>query len=167
MTKPFVHVNLVDPQVSLPAWWVPGSRGSILFLCVIRRHFLACEDIAGGSDMSAGGTFFREIQRPFRWVPAVRWRNHYFALNKEAFTCVRPWTQLSASPRTVHFRWMSFVDHVDHAVPRAPGRRTTARPTKGTTRSRGRLGNGCPRDGSTRVYWYGCHRRKITGGVGE
>ena len=31
-----------------------------------------CEDIAGGSDMSAGGTFFREIQRPFRWVPAVR-----------------------------------------------------------------------------------------------
>ena len=26
-----------------------------------------------------------------------------------------PWTQLSASPRTVLFRWMSFVDHVDHA----------------------------------------------------
>ena len=29
---------------------------------------------------------------------------------------MRPWTRLSASPRTVHFRWMSFVDHVDHAV---------------------------------------------------
>ena len=27
-------------------------------MCVIRRHFLVCEDIAGGSDMSVGGTFF-------------------------------------------------------------------------------------------------------------
>ena len=27
---------------------------------------------------------------------------------------MRPWTQLSASPRTVYFRWMSFVDHVNH-----------------------------------------------------
>ena len=44
---------------------------------VIRRHFLACEDIAGGSDLSAGERFFREIQRPFRWVPAVRWGDHY------------------------------------------------------------------------------------------
>ena len=79
----------------------------------IRRHFLACEDIVGGSDLSVEGTFFCEIQRPFQWVPDVRWRNHYFARNKEAFPCVRPWTQLSASPRTVHFRWMSFVDHVD------------------------------------------------------
>ena len=57
---------------------------------VIRRHFLVCEDIAGGSDLSAGGTFFREIQKPFPWVLAVRWRNHYFARNKEAFPCVRP-----------------------------------------------------------------------------
>ena len=95
---------------------------------VIRRHFLACEDLAGGSDMSAGGTFFHEIQRPFRWVPAVRWRNHYFA-------------------RIVHGRWMSFVDQVDQAAPRAPWRWMTARPRKGTTRSWGRLGNGCPRGG--------------------
>ena len=29
---------------------------------------------------------------------------------------MRPWTQLSASPRTVYFRWMSFVDHVDHSA---------------------------------------------------
>ena len=55
----------------------------------------------------------------FRWVPAVRWRNHYFARNKEAFPCVRPWTQLSASPRTVYLRWMSFVDHVDYSAPSA------------------------------------------------
>ena len=41
LTKPSVPVNLVDPQVSLPPWWVPASKGSIHFLCVIRRHFLA------------------------------------------------------------------------------------------------------------------------------
>ena len=52
-------------------------------------------------------------------VPDVRWRNHYFARNKEAFPCVQPWTQLLASPHTVHVRWMSFVDHVDHTAPSA------------------------------------------------
>ena len=29
---------------------------------------------------------------------------------------MRPWTQLSASPRTVHFRWMSFIDHIDYSA---------------------------------------------------
>ena len=29
---------------------------------------------------------------------------------------LRPWTQLSASPRTVLFRWMSYVDHVNHVA---------------------------------------------------
>ena len=57
---------------------------------------------------------------------------------------LQPWTQLSASPRTVHVRWKSFLDHVDHAAPRAPGRWTAARPRKGTTRSRGSCGYGCP-----------------------
>ena len=32
---------------------------------------------------------------------------------------MRPWTQLSASPCTVYFPWMSFVDHVDHSAPSA------------------------------------------------
>ena len=57
---------------------------------------------------------------------------------------MRPWTQLSASPCTVLFRWKSFLDHVDYTVPRAPGRWTTARPRKGMTRSRGRRGSGSP-----------------------
>ena len=145
LTKPSVPVNLVGPQVSLPLYWVPSNRGSIHFLCVIRRHFLARKDIAVGSELSAAVTFFfHEIQRPFRWVPDVRWRNHYFARNKEAFPCMRSWTQLSASPCTVHFRCMSVIDHVDQAAPRAPWRWRTARPRKGTTWSRGRLGNGCP-----------------------
>ena len=60
LTKPSVPVNLVGPQVSPTIWWVPASRGVLIFVCVIRRHFLACEDIAGGLDLSAGGggTFF-------------------------------------------------------------------------------------------------------------
>ena len=58
LTKPSVPVNLVGPQVSLPLCWVPASRGSIHFLCVIRRHFLTCEDVAGGSELSAVVTFF-------------------------------------------------------------------------------------------------------------
>ena len=66
LTKPPVPVNLVGPQVSLPLYWVPASRGSIPFLCVIRRHFLACEDIAGGSELSAAVTFFSRntVARP-------------------------------------------------------------------------------------------------------
>ena len=46
---------------------------------------------------------------------------------------------------TVLFRWKSFLDHVDHAAPRAPGRWMTARPRKGTKRRRGRRGSGSPR----------------------
>ena len=83
---------------------------------------------------------------------------------------LRPWTQLSASPRTVLFRWKSVVDHIDHAAPRAPGRWTMARPRKGTTQSQGRLDSCFPRGGEydcTRVYWFVCRRRRITAGVGE
>ena len=83
---------------------------------------------------------------------------------------MRPWTQLSGSPRTVHFRCMSVVDHVDQAAPRAPGRWTMTRPRKGTTRRQGRFDH-CfcfPRGGEydcTRVYWFVCRRRRITAGV--
>ena len=38
LTKHSDPVNLVAPQGSLPARWVPTSRG-VIFLCVIRRHF--------------------------------------------------------------------------------------------------------------------------------
>ena len=137
--------NIFFAKYGGPSDGSPLSGGGIIILRVIRRHFLACEDIAGGSELSAAVTFFREIQRPFRWVPDVRWTNHYFAHNKEAFPYMRPWTQLSASPCTVLFRLMSVVDHMDHAASRAPRRWTTARPRKGTTRSRGRRDSGCPR----------------------
>ena len=58
---------------------------------------------------------------------------------------LRPWIQLSASPRTIHVQWKSFLDHVDHAARRALRWWTTTRPRKGTMRSRGRRGSGCPR----------------------
>ena len=56
-----------------------------------------------------------------------------------------PWTQPSTPPHIVFFRWNSVVDHINHAAPTAPRRWTMARPRKGTTRSRGRCGSGCPR----------------------
>ena len=31
LTKPFVPVNLVGPQVSLPPWWVQLARGVFIF----------------------------------------------------------------------------------------------------------------------------------------
>ena len=64
LTKPSVPVILVGPQVSLP---YGGSQlaGGIHFLSVIRKHFLACEDVAGGSQES-GETFFSRnmVARP-------------------------------------------------------------------------------------------------------
>ena len=130
LTKPFVPVNLVGPQVSLPLYWVPANRGSIHFfvrnkeaLPCVRRYSWWVRPISGGN------IFLRNTEA-LPVGPRCQWRNHYFARNKEAFPCVRPWTQLSTSPRTVHSRCMSVVDHVDQAAPRAPRRWTTARPGK-------------------------------------
>lgn len=53
LTKPFVPVNLVGPVNLVDIVW-----GVFFFWGVIRRHFLACEDIAGGSELSAAVTFF-------------------------------------------------------------------------------------------------------------
>ena len=57
LTKSSVPVNLVGPQVSLPPRWVPTSRGVFIFLCVIRRHFLACEDNWWVQPVSGGHVF--------------------------------------------------------------------------------------------------------------
>ena len=167
LTKPSVPVILVGPQVSLPYGGSQLAGGIHFFgrnkeaLPCVQRYSWWVRPVSGG------GTFFREIQRPFLWVLAVRWRNHYFARNKEAFPCVQPLTQLSSSPRTVHLRCMSVVDHVDQATPRAPGRWTTARPRKGMTRSQGDSAVVSHAEGSTRVYWFVYHRGRITAGVGE
>ena len=94
-------------------WWVPTVRWANCFFIFAWTHFLACEDVAGGSQQSGGRIifcpdalpcvrrcswwvpavkgkcFFREVWWPVRWVPAVRWRNNYFARNKEALPCGR------------------------------------------------------------------------------
>ena len=85
LTKPSVPVNLVGPQVNLPPRWVPASRGSIHFFCVIRRHSRWVRADSGGERFFheirwsvrwvpavRGKRFFREIRWPVRWVPAVR-----------------------------------------------------------------------------------------------
>ena len=54
LTKPSVPVNFVGPQVILPLWWVPVSRGVSIFLCVIRRQLIACGQASGGSRMGRG-----------------------------------------------------------------------------------------------------------------
>ena len=99
LTKHSVPVNLAGPQVSVPPRWVPTSRGSIHFLCVIRRHLRWVQaDSAGnvfftkyggpsGGSQQSGEMFFRQIRWPVWWVPAVRWRNNYFPRNKEALPC--------------------------------------------------------------------------------
>ena len=38
LTKPFIPVNLVGPQVSLPQGGSQLAGGVFIFLCVIRRH---------------------------------------------------------------------------------------------------------------------------------
>ena len=55
---------------------------------------------------------------------------------------LRPWTQLSASPRTVLFRWKSVVDP---AAPRAPGRGAGEDAAVEARAER-----------STRVHWFDC-----------
>src|SRR3954462_6548183 len=107
-------------------------------------HFLACEDVAGGSQQSWGNFFFAKYGGPSGGSPLSGGgiiilrviRRHFLA------AVVDPAVSLST---TVLFRWKSFLDHVDHDAPRAPGRWTTARPRKGTMRSRGRRGSGSPR----------------------
>ena len=74
------------PCVRSYCWWA-SCQGENHFLPVIWMHFLACEDVAGGSQQSGGKHFFHEIRWPVRWVPAVRWRNHYFPSNKESLPC--------------------------------------------------------------------------------
>ena len=44
--------------------WVPAVRGANRFFVVARTHFLACEDVAGGSQQSGGNVFFAKYSGP-------------------------------------------------------------------------------------------------------
>ena len=103
-----------------------------------------------------GKRFFREIRWPVRWVPAVRWRNNYFARNKEALPCCRR----GPSCQPLHVQSTSDGSHSLTMLT------TPRREHQGGGRRRG-LGRGRRGAGedaevdahmerSTRVHWFGC-----------
>ena len=58
LTKPSVPVNFVGPQVSLPLYWVPASRGSIHFF--VRNK----EALRWVQADSRGNIFFAKYRGP-------------------------------------------------------------------------------------------------------
>ena len=71
--------------------------------------------------------------------PSCHGEDPFFWRNKEVLACVRPWTMWVPTVRLsmyIPLPMLSFVENVDHAVPRTPARWTTARPRKGMTRRR-------------------------------
>ena len=159
------------------SWWVPVVRGRIVFFA--RTHILACEDVAGGSQQSGGESFFcpdalpcirrcrwwvpsvrgkhffHKIQWPVRWVPAVRWRNHYFLRNKEAL----PYCCRGPSCQPLHAQYSS--DGMSLTALTTPRREHQG---GGRRRGLGRGRRGAGEDAaaearaerSTRVHWFGC-----------
>ena len=87
------------PCVRRCSWWVPVVRGENHFfawthflackdvaggsqqsggrIVFSRTHFLACEDVARGSQQSGGESFFCEIRWPVWWVLAVRGKRFF------------------------------------------------------------------------------------------
>ena len=179
----YVHVHdQNDNAIYASTRWVPTVR-----------NFLACKDVAGGSQLSGGQIilffcadalpcmrrcswwfpavrgkcFFCEIRWLVRWVPAVRWRNNYFARNKEALSCCGrgPCCQ----PLHVQYSSNGSCSLTMLITPRrehqSGGRR------RGLGRGRREAGEDAAVEAraerSTRVHWFGCLRRRIIGGVGE
>ena len=110
----YVHFDRVVPTVREDKDALPScediaggsqlSGGRIIFLPVIRTHFLACEDVVGRSQLSGGENII------------------FIVKMMQLHACVhgRGASPLSASPCTVIFRRLLFVDHVDHTVLSAP-----------------------------------------------
>ena len=106
-TSMYVHIRDQNDNATYASTrWVPTVRhflacedvaggsqqsgGQIVFF--VRTHFLACEDVAGGSQQSGGESFFCPdalpcMRRCSWWVPAVRGVNHFFC--PDALPCVR------------------------------------------------------------------------------
>ena len=147
----------------------PNSQGANHFFPVIWTHFLACEDVAGGSQQTGGKYFFHKIQWHVRWVPTVRWRNHYFPHNKEALPC----GSRGPSCQPLHVQYSS--DGIRSLTTLTMPRREHH--GGGRRRGLGRGQHGAGEDSamdahaerSTRVHWFGCAAVacRITGGVGE
>ena len=169
LTKPFVPINLVGPQVSLPEGGSQLAGGVLIFLCVIRRHFWWVRADSGGTSFSRntvarpvgpssqGETiFFAKYWWPVRWVSAVWWRNNYFPRNKEALPC--GCRGPSCQPL-----------HIQHSSDGSRSLTTLTTPRRehhgggrrrGIGRGRCRTGEDAAVDahaeGSTRVHWFDC-----------
>ena len=66
LTKPSIPINLIGPQVSLPLYWVPASRGSIHFF-VRNKEALPCVGRYSWwvRAVSGGNVFFVKYRGPF------------------------------------------------------------------------------------------------------
>ena len=141
------------PCVRRCSWCVPAVRGRITFLPG-RTSLQAKMYLVGPS--SQGQTFFPEIWWPVQWVPAVRWRNNYFARNKETLPCCcrgpscQPLHIQSTSDGS-HSLTMLTTPRREH---QGGGRR------RGLGRGRRGAGEDAAVDAhaerSTRVHWFGC-----------
>ena len=169
-TSMYVHVrDQNDNAMYASTRWVPTVR-----------HFLACEDVDGGSQQSGGRIvffldaltcvrrcsrwvpavrgkhFFREIRWPVRWVPAIRWRNHYSACNKEALPCC------CRGPicQPLHVQYSSDGSRSLTTLTMPRGEHHGGGRRRGL--GRGRRGAGedaaveARAERSTRVHWFGC-----------
>ena len=136
------------------SWWVPAVRGRIVFFC---PDALPCvRRCSWWVPAVRGKRFFHEIQWPVRWVPAVRWKNHYFLRNKEALPCCGH----GPSCQPLHVQSKSDGSRSLTTLT------TPCREHQGDGRRRG-LGRGQRGAGedaavdahaerSTRVHWFGC-----------
>ena len=103
LTKPSVPVNLVGPQVSLPLYWVPASRGSIHFFvrnkeslpCVRRYCWWVRAD-------SGGNIFLKKYRGPSGGSQLSAGENIFFQLNKEELSLRGTMDLVSASSQALH-----------------------------------------------------------------
>ena len=78
LTKPSVPVNLVGPQVSLPLYWVPASRGSIHFF-VHNKDALPCvQRYSWWVRPVSEGTFFLQNTEALPVGPRCQWEESFF-----------------------------------------------------------------------------------------
>ena len=155
LTKPSVPVNFVGPQVILPLWWVQLAGGIHFF--VHNKEALPCvRRYSWWVPTVRGETCFCEIRWPVRWVPTVRWRNNYFARNKEALPCGCG----GPSCQPLHVQYSS--DGSRSLTTLTTPRREHHGGGRRRGLGRGRRGAGedaaveARAERSTRVHWFGC-----------
>ena len=136
------------------SWWVPAVRGANRFFC---SDTLPCvRRCSWWVPAIRGKYFFCEIRWLVRWVPAVRWRNNYFARNKEALPCCGrgPSCQplhvqsMYDGSRSLTMLTMPRREHQGDGRRRGLGRGPRGAGEDATVEARA--------ERSTSVHWFGC-----------